>query len=238
MKLNCDLGEREEHWYHDQKLIPLVDQINISCGAHAGSEELILKTLLKAKELKKSIGIHPGYADKANFGRFSIAITKQELQSSLEQQLELFLNLCQKVEVSPSYLKPHGALYHDCQQEAVFDVLLLSMDSLNMDLPILLMKSPTHAPSKSKIWKEAFIDRLYKSQNELLPRTEVGGVIQSSEVAFKQYQRIVRDSEIETASGECFKVQPDSLCIHGDSRIALELLEKINKYRASSTYES
>ena len=45
--LNCDVGEglNNEHL-----IMPLISSCNISCGAHAGSEETIDKVIALAKE--------------------------------------------------------------------------------------------------------------------------------------------------------------------------------------------
>lgn len=238
MKINCDLGEREEQWSKDQVLIPLVDQVNICCGAHAGSPELTFKTIIKAAEHEKQIGIHPGYEDRKNFGRVSLPLTAEMLTNSLNQQFETFLELCNKVGVKPSYIKPHGALYHDCQNREVLNLLYESMNRNDLSIPILLMSGSKERFQKYEIWEEAFLDRSYQYANTLMKREIEGSVFDSSEQGFEQYLGITSKSELVTSEGVTFKVAVDSLCIHGDSSIAFDLLEKINEHRQNSTYKS
>lgn len=238
MKINCDLGEREQHWYQDQKLIPLIDQVNISCGAHAGSLELISKTLEFATNCGKEIGAHPGYDDRDNFGRVSLPISPEQLSSSLERQFDAFLNLCEKIGVKPSYVKPHGALYHDCQKAIVLQILKKTMTKKGLTVPIMIMSGSKTTFQDFQIWEEAFLDRAYIQDNVLMPRQEKGSVFETVTQGFDQYISIISKSELTTVKGKNFKVAADSLCVHGDSPIAMGLLEKINEYRLASSYKS
>ena len=68
--LNADLGEGAGT---DAALMPLITSANISCGAHAGDEQTIREALRLAKQYGVNVGAHPGYADRANFGRLPIA---------------------------------------------------------------------------------------------------------------------------------------------------------------------
>ncbi len=64
--LNCDLGEGAGH---DAELMPLITSANIACGAHAGDEATMRATVALAQKHGVAVGAHPGFADRANFGR-------------------------------------------------------------------------------------------------------------------------------------------------------------------------
>ena len=64
--LNCDLGEAAGN---DADLLPLITSANVSCGAHAGTEEEITATLALAGKLGVAVGAHPGHPDRGDFGR-------------------------------------------------------------------------------------------------------------------------------------------------------------------------
>jgi UPF0271 protein len=130
MKLiNVDLGECLEP-NPDSQVMPLLDMANIACGGHAGDEQSILATLSLAKQHKKTIGAHPSYEDKAGFGRKSQSLTSTQLTSMLQQQIQLFQSCCEQFDLTMSYIKPHGALYHDMMknQQVLADICQLIAD--------------------------------------------------------------------------------------------------------------
>ena len=88
--LNCDLGETSIHHTaeNDPKLMKLINTANIACGFHAGDDETMKKTVDLAIKHNVSIGAHPSFADKENFGRKRINLTKNEIKT-------LILNLDQ-----------------------------------------------------------------------------------------------------------------------------------------------
>ena len=70
----------------------LINTANIACGFHAGSKTVIEKTIKIAKEKNVSIGAHPGFEDKKNFGRKRIELEKNALFIHLT--LVPFLSRC------------------------------------------------------------------------------------------------------------------------------------------------
>jgi len=70
--LNCDMGEG---CGHDAELLDLVSSANIACGYHAGDAETMRRTAEMAVEKNVAIGAHPGYNDRANFGRTEMSLS-------------------------------------------------------------------------------------------------------------------------------------------------------------------
>ena len=66
--LNCDMGELEDA-AHEAALMEHITSANIACGGHAGDEATMERTARLALERGVRIGAHPGYPDRANFGR-------------------------------------------------------------------------------------------------------------------------------------------------------------------------
>ncbi len=71
VNINSDLGESSK--FHstenDPALLKIVNSANIACGYHAGDEETMEKTIRISKDNRVSIGSHPSYLDRENFGR-------------------------------------------------------------------------------------------------------------------------------------------------------------------------
>ena len=71
--LNCDMGELEDS-AHEAALMQFITSANIACGGHAGDESTMERTTRLALERGVRIGAHPGYPDRANFGRIEMPI--------------------------------------------------------------------------------------------------------------------------------------------------------------------
>ena len=78
--LNCDMGELPEHVTGgtQESLLPYLTSVNIACGGHAGDEQMMRATIEQALRHKVAIGAHPGYADRAHFGRRACASHSKE----------------------------------------------------------------------------------------------------------------------------------------------------------------
>jgi UPF0271 protein len=228
MKLNCDLGENSENWYngHDKNLLNLVDMVNISCGAHAGDEQLVRETLQLAIQLGKEVGAHPSYPDKENFGRKTLPISSRELHSSIYQQLSDF-NKWSNGKID--YVKPHGALYHDCMtSHVVFEILLEAMNDVDLHVPIMLLSG---FKSNYLIIPEAFLDRRYENENKLVLRSLESSIISEPKEALNQYIHISEYHSVIGVDGKKYEIEAESLCIHSDTLNALAIAEEIVKYK-------
>ena len=107
--INCDVGEGIEN---EHLLMPHISSCNIACGGHFGDEISIDKTIQLAIKNNVLIGAHPSFPDKENFGRKVMNLSKEQLQKSIENQLELFQNRLNFVGQKLHHIKPHGALYN------------------------------------------------------------------------------------------------------------------------------
>lgn len=215
--INCDLGEG---FAHDKALIQLVSQVNIACGGHAGSAALLEHTMLLASENKCLVGAHPGYADKEHFGRRSLDLNPKELIAQLKRQLDLFGILIERNNLRWHHIKPHGALYHDmASREDYLGVFL----ELLKDYPVthLFLKNTalvrTHTvQSPYTLWKEAFLDRGYSADGELLARSKDGAVLKEKQAVEQQLYRFLTEEP------------SDTYCIHGDHAESVTLLQHIH----------
>src|SRR5215472_3380070 len=63
--LNADVGEG----YDDTALMPFLTSCSIACGGHAGNDTTMRNTIRLALRHGVAIGAHPGFPDRARFGR-------------------------------------------------------------------------------------------------------------------------------------------------------------------------
>ncbi len=235
MKLNSDLGEGFDDV--DRAVIPLIDQVNIACGGHAGSAETMLKCVVLAKHHQVEIGAHPGYPDRENFGRHSLDISLTELRCSIDRQVSSLLSIATQEGCSVSYVKPHGALYNDMSKRVeLFELVLASIaemtgtrqsaQPLSFMVPFNLPKPQVDLAIKHRIplMFEAFADRAYTSEGALVSRSLPYAVHKSKAAVLRQVRQIVEEGGVYSCDQEWVPVSADSLCVHGDSQGAIDLV--------------
>ncbi|TXH95555.1 MAG: 5-oxoprolinase subunit PxpA [Rheinheimera sp.] len=227
--LNADLGEG---CGDDLAIIPLLSSANISCGAHAGTEDDILTALRACQQHQVCVGAHPSYPDRANFGRLPLALTPAALTESLQQQLHYFQQLAKKAGVRMAYIKPHGALYNQAAVDG--DLAALIVDLVKTHHPdVALLTLPDSALSQSAkaagiaVFHEAFADRAYQATGQLVPRSQPGAVL-CHQAALAQSLRLIDTGTVVSIDQQEIKLQADSLCVHGDSPEALQLVRELS----------
>src|SRR5882762_11569211 len=87
--LNCDMGELPEAVVDgtQEALMASITSVNIACGGHAGDEQTMMTTVGQALRGKLAIGAHPGYQDRANFGRLELKLPAKEIAASVFDQV-------------------------------------------------------------------------------------------------------------------------------------------------------
>lgn len=223
-RINCDLGEclKPEP---DAEVMPLIDMANIACGGHAGDENSIVNTIRLALRFDVTIGVHPSYVDSANFGRVSHELTAEQLQECISEQVDKFAYLCRREGAVLSYVKPHGALYHDMMQKpGVLNTICDFLVQFYPHLSLVVQAGINHDDMVAKSAEtgitfiyEAFADRAYDG-NLLVPRSQAGAMLIDPEQIVAQYH--------------LFSDEPycpvDTVCFHSDhepSVSALKLLK-------------
>jgi len=61
---------------------------------------------------KLGVGAHPGYPDRANFGRVELNLSPEAVADSVYQQVRALAEIAERNGVSLTHVKPHGALYN------------------------------------------------------------------------------------------------------------------------------
>lgn len=233
--INCDMGEWDAPHLNpcDDEIMPLIDLCNIACGGHAGSNEIIEKTINSATRNNVKIGAHPGYEDRLNFGRKYIQLTKFDLYKSLKRQLKIFLRACDKLDARPFHIKAHGALYHACnQQEMESKVLVDIVKDVSPNLTVLvapgsLLENSAKGAGLSTM-SESFIDRRYNDDLTLVSRMETDAVLTNPNEAKEQFE-LLSTGKVITKSGIIKELLSETSCIHGDNPQCVSILNAIRK---------
>lgn len=221
--LNADLGEGAPH---DRELLTLVTSANISCGAHAGSDEDIASAIHHALLHDVGIGAHPSYPDRRNFGRRPLDMTPDALRETLTQQLR---ELRRRVEAEGGtlhHVKPHGALYNQAARDPVLArTVCEAVESIDGTLFVVGLSGSLFVDIARErgllVLEEAFADRRYADDGSLLPRTEPEAVLAMEEDMAAQGLALASGSSILSANGRRLQLRADTLCLHGDHPEAL-----------------
>ena len=233
--LNCDMGESFGAWKMgaDEQVMPWIDMANIACGFHASDPHVMSRTIDLAIEHEVMIGAHPSYPDLQGFGRRAMAFSEQEISELLIYQIGALKALCESKNTRLDYVKPHGALYHDMMnQPDVFRAVVDAVSCFNIPLMIMATTNNQDFLDIADLYDvpllfEAFADRTYQGNGRLMPRTEVGSVLTKEEDIINQVKQIARYGKVTSADGFVIPMEADTLCVHGDNKDAIALIEKI-----------
>jgi UPF0271 protein len=225
--LNADIGEHDGKGYDaDASLLQIVSSASIACGKHAGSLEVMRRTVALACNWGVAIGAHPGYPDREGFGRREIGLSLDRIVASFEQQVENLMACCDAEGARLKYVKPHGALYNRAAKDRdLARLLAASAARVDASLAMLALAGSLLEHEAREhglaVAAEAFIDRAYMSDGSLVPRDNANAVIEDPERAGRRAVRLAEGVSIETIDGSPITITADSLCVHGDNEHAL-----------------
>jgi UPF0271 protein len=229
--LNADLGEGT---YADEALLELVSSASIACGGHAGDDATMRATIRAAKARGVTIGAHPGFADRAHFGRRRLVLPPQELDEQVRGQVRRLVEIAEEEGASVRYLKLHGALANMAAEEpSVAALCFAAAEGLVQDLAILALDNSAQVEVGEAmgftVVREAYADRAYLPSGLLVPRTEPGAVLHDPEAIAARAIRLAKKGEIVAIDGTVFHSDARSLCIHGDTPDAIEIARHLRR---------
>lgn len=233
--LNCDVGEREDLAPGVQELLmESITSASIACGAHAGNEALMRLTLRQALDHGVTVGAHPGYPDRANFGRFEVEMPIAELEASIEGQVRVLVRLAAGAGVELRYVKPHGALYNRAARDLeLARTIARAISRVDRGLAIVgLAGSPAldvWREAGMRVVAEAFADRRYEPDGSLRARRNPDALLHDPEDAARQALRIAARHEVVAWDGSVVKIEAETLCIHGDTPGADGIARSVRK---------
>ena len=230
--INCDLGEG---FNNEHIIMPLISSCNISCGAHAGSLEIMDKVIQLALKHKVKIGAHPSFPDRDNFGRNVLDISNSDLQKSLEDQLTIFKDRALLQNATIHHVKPHGALYNliainSEKASVVIAAIQHVFEAVKLYVPYQSRIEEVANQSGVEIIYEAFADRRYNEDLSLVSRTLSNALIVDKHEVLKQVQKISDKQLVTTVNFHEKKIKASTFCVHGDTKNAIELLQYLHKH--------
>lgn len=223
--LNADLGEGFEF---DAELMTIVSSCNIACGGHAGDEASMLATVELATANNVAIGAHPSYPDRSGFGRQSRFLAGEKLHKSIINQIDTISSIARERGAEIRHVKPHGALYNDAASDrALAEIVVAAIRS--RDSAAALVGPATSQlqlvanEQGLKFIAEAFVDRAYRADGQLVARSEPNAVHADLNTMTTQALRLATGGMVTAEDGATLSVRADTLCIHGDTQNAAQI---------------
>jgi UPF0271 protein len=214
--LNCDMGELEDA-AHEAALLDYITSANIACGGHAGDEGAMERTARLALARNVRIGAHPGYSDRANFGRVEIAMSPAEIERMVREQIDRLEAVVRRLGGEIAHVKPHGALYNVAARGGE-TARAIGRAVLQWN-PRATLFGLAGSPALG-LWREmglpvaaeAFADRRYEPDGSLRSRKFPDALITDPQEAAAQALRFAHEGHVQT------------ICVHGDTPGTVEIL--------------
>jgi UPF0271 protein len=228
--LNADLGEGFGVWTlgDDDAMLRIVTSANVACGFHAGDPAGLARVCRAAADRGVRIGAQVSYRDLAGFGRRFIDATPEDLTADVMYQIGALSALARAAGSAVSYVKPHGALYntivtHREQARAVAAAVLAADPAL----PVLGLAGSVFFAEARDVGlptvSEAFADRAYRPDGQLVSRREPGAVLHDVDEIAERVISMVTAGRVTAVDGSTVDIEVSSVCVHGDSPGAVQI---------------
>jgi UPF0271 protein len=228
--LNADLGESFGIWKlgDDDAMLDVVTSANVACGFHAGDPALLLRTCRAAAQRDVRIGAQVGYRDLVGFGRRFIDADPADLKADVIYQIGALQAIAHVAGSAVGYVKPHGALYNTIitnrdQAQAVAE----AVHAVDPALPVLGLSGSAFFAAAADLGlrtvPEAFADRAYRADGQLLSRRLPNAVLSDVEEIADRVSSMVTAGRVVAADGSTIPITVESICVHGDSPSAVQI---------------
>jgi len=222
--LNCDMGELPAAIADgtQEALMPSFTSVNVACGGHAGDESTMRATIEQALRHNVALGAHPGYPDRANFGRLELNVSAAEVSAFVFEQVRAFGEIASGCGAQLVHVKPHGALYNQAvHNRQLAAAIATGVAKWSRQLILVgLAGSPMLEVFREAgfvVGAEAFADRRYEPDGTLRSRKFDDALLRDPQEAARQALSLVERGVVTASTGAQVAVSAQTICIHGDT---------------------
>jgi UPF0271 protein len=224
MDLNCDMGELPDAIDDgtQESLMPSLTSVNIACGGHAGDAQTMRATIEQALRWKLAVGAHPGYPDRANFGRLELNLLPDAIADSVYDQVRALAKVAAGRGAVITHVKPHGALYNQAVgNRALAEAIASGVARWSRDVMLVGLAGSSmldvFRQSGFRVAAEAFADRRYEPNGTLRSRKFDDALIRDPAEAGRQALQIAERGTVTAHDRTEVAVNAQTICIHGDT---------------------
>jgi UPF0271 protein len=229
--LNADAGEG----FDTPELFAAISTASVACGGHAGDDATMRAALELAKASGVAVGAHPGYEDRASFGRVETRAGAAEIERLVLRQTTRLAERATEVGLRLAHVKPHGALYHRLWRDPeAARAVAAALARLDPGLAVLAEPGSrllaAAAEAGLAVVREGFVDRRYAEDGSLVPRSEPGAVLGPDE-SVAQAVRLAAGPPRPAVEVATPRDPPlyGSLCLHSDSTNAPDIARAVRR---------
>jgi UPF0271 protein len=210
--LNCDMGELPD-FALEEALMAHITSANVACGGHAGDEAIMRRTVELARHYGVAVGAHPGYPDRANFGRLEMELSADQIAQTVYEQIVALAAVAGDL----AHVKPHGALYNVAAKNPdVARAIGEGVARFGKHLVLVGLAGSSMLDVWSgmgfRVAAEGFADRRYEPDGSLRSRRFPDALITDPEQAAAQAVRLANGKLLQT------------ICVHSDTPGSVQIL--------------
>jgi UPF0271 protein len=215
--LNCDMGELPDAAL-EEALMAYITSANVACGGHAGDAASMRRTVEMARRHGVAVGAHPGYPDRANFGRLEMPLSAEQIAQTVCGQIGELAAIAGDL----THVKPHGALYNVAARNA--DVARSIGEGVARFGKGLVLVGLAGSVMLD-VWREmgfrvaaeGFADRRYEPDGSLRARKFADALIMDPADAAAQALRLAGEGRVET------------ICVHSDTPGSVQIAAAVSR---------
>jgi UPF0271 protein len=222
--LNCDMGEVPEAISDgtQESLMRYITSASVACGGHAGDARTMKATIEQALRWNLAVGAHPGYPDRANFGRMELNLPPRAIADSVFEQVRTLAEIAADCSAGVTYVKPHGALYNQAAtNRALAQVIADGIARWSRGVTLVGLAGSlmldVFREAGFRTCAEAFADRRYEANGTLRSRKFGDALISDPAEAGRQALGIAKRATVVACDGTEIAVSAQTICIHGDT---------------------
>jgi UPF0271 protein len=169
-----------------------------------------------------TIGAHPGYPDRENFGRVDMHLPMSDIEATVFTQVRALAVIADALHAPLVHVKAHGQLYNQAVHDAA-QARAIAKGVAKFSKALILVGlagTPMLDVFREEgftVAAEAFADRLYEPDATLRSRTFPDALIRDPEKAGEQAVKIAQSGEVVAVNGQVVRVAAQTICVHGDT---------------------
>jgi UPF0271 protein len=160
--------------------------------------------------------------------------TLDEIKATVIYQIGAWWGFCLAEGVKMQHVKVHGALYNVAEKDvAVATAIAEAIKAVDPDLYMLCLANSAMVDGAKnagvKYVEEAFADRAYTPQGNLVSRKQEGAVIHDVDLVAQRVLSMVKTGSVTAIDGTAVPISAQTICVHGDTPGAVAMIRKIRE---------
>jgi len=234
LDINCDIGQGYGVYQNqfEEKILPYVTSVNISCGGHAGDPLTISRSIDAARNYNVSIGALIGYNDTTSNGQREMYLSVDELRAMVLYQLGALNALLHSKSLEIRHVRAHGFLYRQLYTDLlVAETVAKSIAEFSRWITLVGLTGPilSSACHNANIKKgqEVQINRRYRKDGTILPFSPTIDGKNFLDDAIHRAKEVIQTGRIICEDKSSIRVNVDTIHLPSDSEEALELARAV-----------